>query len=189
MLAKFVGYRNFDAFCNHRKDFECVQSRIIGSDSIDVKNLLRGELLHITWLPDRSVIVKYMGNSRFEVTESINSKLSVGDTFSCNLFIQNELLYLSNLIHEGSTSLNYVAGENNGVNIRVLIGVNIKVVNYISTLFVFLVVANLSGLFGFRPPTADYSVTFALAIITSRWKFSARDGIIISKSLKKIGKQ
>lgn len=63
-----------------------------------------------------------MGNSRFEVTESINSKLSVGDTFSCNLFIQNEPLYLSNLIHEGYTSLNYVAGENNGVNIRVLIG-------------------------------------------------------------------
>lgn len=122
VLAKFVGYRNFDAFCNHRKDFECVQSRIIGSDSIDVKNLLRGELLHITWLPDRSVIVKYLGNSRFEVTESINSKLSVGDTFSCNLFIQNEPLYLSNLIHEGSTPLTYVAGENNGVNIRVLIG-------------------------------------------------------------------
>ncbi len=41
-----------------------------------------------------------------------------------------------------------------------------KYVNYISTLFVFLVVANLSGLLGLRPPTADYSVTFALAIIT-----------------------
>lgn len=41
-----------------------------------------------------------------------------------------------------------------------------KYVNYVSTLFLFLVVANLSGLFGFRPPTADYGVTFALAIIT-----------------------
>ena len=41
-----------------------------------------------------------------------------------------------------------------------------KYVNYISTLFVFLVVANLSGLLGLRPPTADYSVTFASAIIT-----------------------
>lgn len=41
-----------------------------------------------------------------------------------------------------------------------------KYVNYISTLFVFLVVANLSGLFGFRPPTADYSVPLALALIT-----------------------
>ena len=39
-------------------------------------------------------------------------------------------------------------------------------VNYVSTLFMFLVVANMSGLFGFRPPTADYGVTFALAIIT-----------------------
>ena len=39
-------------------------------------------------------------------------------------------------------------------------------VNYVSTLFLFLVVSNMSGLFGLRPPTADYGVTFALAIIT-----------------------
>ena len=41
-----------------------------------------------------------------------------------------------------------------------------KYVNYISSLFVFLVVANFSGLFGLRPPTADFGVTFGLAIIS-----------------------
>ena len=34
-----------------------------------------------------------------------------------------------------------------------------KFSNYIGTLFAFLLVANLSGLFGLRPPTADYGVT------------------------------
>lgn len=38
--------------------------------------------------------------------------------------------------------------------------------NYIGTLFAFILLSNLSGLFGLRPPTADYSTTFALAIIT-----------------------
>ncbi|MCT4585575.1 MAG: F0F1 ATP synthase subunit A [Peptostreptococcaceae bacterium] len=37
---------------------------------------------------------------------------------------------------------------------------------YIGTLMVFLIFANLSGLFGVRPPTADVNTTFALAIIT-----------------------
>ena len=41
-----------------------------------------------------------------------------------------------------------------------------KFSNYIGTLFSFLLVANLSGLFGLRPPTADYGVTLGLALIT-----------------------
>ena len=41
-----------------------------------------------------------------------------------------------------------------------------KFANYIGTLFIFILVSNISGLFGLRPPTADYGVTFALAIIT-----------------------
>ena len=38
--------------------------------------------------------------------------------------------------------------------------------NYIGTLFMFILVANISGLFGLRPPTADYGTTLALALIT-----------------------
>lgn len=41
-----------------------------------------------------------------------------------------------------------------------------KFVNYISTIFVFIFVSNISGLFGLRPPTADYGTTLALGIIT-----------------------
>lgn len=42
----------------------------------------------------------------------------------------------------------------------------IKFRNYIGTLFIFILVSNLSGLLGFRPPTADYGVTLALGFIT-----------------------
>lgn len=38
--------------------------------------------------------------------------------------------------------------------------------NYLSTLFIFLIISNLAGLFGLRPPTADYGVTLALGLIT-----------------------
>lgn len=41
-----------------------------------------------------------------------------------------------------------------------------KFKNYISTIFVFILVSNISGLFGLRPPTADYGTTFAMALIT-----------------------
>lgn len=38
--------------------------------------------------------------------------------------------------------------------------------NYVEMLMIFLVVSNTSGLFGLRPPTADFATTFALALIT-----------------------
>lgn len=41
-----------------------------------------------------------------------------------------------------------------------------KFVNYVGTLAIFIFFSNISGLFGLRPPTADYGVTFPLAIIT-----------------------
>ena len=41
-----------------------------------------------------------------------------------------------------------------------------KYINYIGTLVLFVLLSNISGLFGLRPPTADYGTTFSLAIIT-----------------------
>ncbi len=38
--------------------------------------------------------------------------------------------------------------------------------NYIGTIFIFILFSNISGLFGLRPPTADYGVTFPLGILT-----------------------
>lgn len=38
--------------------------------------------------------------------------------------------------------------------------------NYLCTIFIFILFSNISGLLGLRPPTADYSVTLPLALIT-----------------------
>ncbi len=39
-------------------------------------------------------------------------------------------------------------------------------VNYVGTIFVFLLLSNISGIFGLRPPTADFGVTLSLGMIT-----------------------
>lgn len=41
-----------------------------------------------------------------------------------------------------------------------------KFYNYIGTIFIFILISNISGLLGLRPPTADYSVTLPLGILT-----------------------
>ncbi len=41
-----------------------------------------------------------------------------------------------------------------------------KFYNYIGTVFIFILVSNISGLLGLRPPTADYGVTLPLGLLT-----------------------
>ena len=38
--------------------------------------------------------------------------------------------------------------------------------NYVESLMAFILLSNISGLFGLRPPTADYGTTLSLALIT-----------------------
>ena len=42
----------------------------------------------------------------------------------------------------------------------------VKFRNYVGTIFIFILLSNLSGLLGLRPPTADYGVTLPLALMT-----------------------
>lgn len=51
--------------------------------------------------------------------------------------------------------------------VKGVMGTNAKrFVNYIGTLFLFVLLCNISGLVGLRPPTADYGITLPLGLIT-----------------------
>ena len=56
--------------------------------------------------------------------------------------------------------------------------------NYIGTIFIFILVCNISGLFGLRPPTADYGTTLALGLMTftlitfNKFKHKGAKGIL-----------
>ena len=52
--------------------------------------------------------------------EAENTKLSVGDTFMCDIFIDGEPLYLSNLVHEGRPPMVYVAGKKDGIRFQLI---------------------------------------------------------------------
>ena len=56
--------------------------------------------------------------------------------------------------------------------------------NYIGTIFIFILISNFSGLFGLRPPTADYGVTLPLGLATftlihyNKFKYQKVKGVI-----------
>ena len=64
-----------------------------------------------------------------------------------------------NALEMGMEALENMAQGILGANAR-------RFVNYIGTIFLFILFCNLSGLFGLRAPTADFGVTFLLGMFT-----------------------
>jgi hypothetical protein len=115
VLARFVGYKGYDDFCSHADSSDEVQSGIRIEERVSTEGMRLGQRLVITWHPDRRIVIRHLGGSRFEIMEAQNTKLCVGDTFRCHLMIQHEPLYLDGLVHQGLPETAYVAGQRDGV--------------------------------------------------------------------------
>ncbi len=63
-------------------------------------------------------------------------------------------------------ALEYAYDMLSGMAGGILGGNSRRFINYIGTIFLFILFCNLSGLFGLRAPTADYGVTFLLGMFT-----------------------
>ena len=115
VLARLVGFHDYEDFSSRADGLDEVQSGILSGEGITTEGMVRGQRLVITGRPDRRIVVRHLGDSRFEIVEAENTKLNVGDTFRCHLMIQHEPLYLDELIHQGLPPTAYVAGRRDGV--------------------------------------------------------------------------
>ncbi len=85
-------------------------TKVVHADDINV-----GGKLSIAWLPDRVCTIEYLGEWRWKVVEATNSKLHVGDTFSCRTLAVGEQLFIDNLEQDGKQYDGYVIGKKNGL--------------------------------------------------------------------------
>ena len=117
LLSQYVGYANWDGYVEHLRLMEGAGSGDFKGDEINADNLQLGDVIRITWQPDRKSTLKYLGNQRFEIIETENSKWQVGDTFLCRRIIIGKPLYVDDLTDKDGNlkSALYVVGENGGV--------------------------------------------------------------------------
>ena len=120
ILAQTLGYTDWYSYCSCDSLYTKSQSDFILNNYLSSSTLEAGAELRIMWHPDRCLHIRYEGNNNFTIIESINSKLSANDTFTCSLILENEPLYLSNLIHEGGEPCHYVCGRIDGVKYLII---------------------------------------------------------------------
>lgn len=121
ILARYLGYADYVMFCQWSPaDKDEPQSDEVVSRHLQTSDLQVGQQVELIWYPDRRCVIELRSDGQYEVLEAKNTKLSVGDTFRCDIFIEGEPLYLNHLIHEGRPPMVYVAGKKDGVRFNLI---------------------------------------------------------------------
>ena len=120
LLSRFIGDEGFQAFCLRLKDEAQIESEMFVADAIVTNTLEMGDRLQIGWLPDRLILVRYLGNNRFVVEDSENSSIQSGDKFSCLQMQKGREMYMDlfqRATEKGTPNPNarYVVGQQNGL--------------------------------------------------------------------------
>ena len=90
-------------------------SHFVANRHIDSILVPKGGVLQVRWAPDHCCQFRHRGEGHYEVLQSENSKLAIGDTFECATFIVGMPAYLVRLIHQGAEPALYVIGKQGGL--------------------------------------------------------------------------
>ena len=117
-LAKFVGDANFAAFCRRMKASGAEISGEVGGRKIESSTLEPGVEFDITWAPDRTLSVRYLGDGNFEILRSVNSKLVAGRTFRAPYIIEGMPMLLEDYRSTADADpIIYEIGRSGGVTL------------------------------------------------------------------------
>ena len=113
ILSRFLGFKDWDSFLESISQDN--DSNQVSAEHIKTEDLTVGDFVSVSWRPNRRCTFRYLGSHRFVVERAENSKLKVGDTFSCGLFILGEPLYLSDLVQSDKPPVAFVVGNKGGL--------------------------------------------------------------------------
>ena len=114
-LSRYVGFRDYGAFVEDLRSSVLVSSLYFHSARIDAASLQEGDTLQLGWRPDRIVMLKYLGDRRFRVMESVHSKLEPGDEFDLSSIVKGFPLIIPEIDRKGEKTASFSAGRDGGI--------------------------------------------------------------------------
>lgn len=113
-IARYLGYAHWDELSEiedkGNSDFDSPDEEV---RSVDLKT---GACVEIAYLPDRVLRLQYLGDNRYRVVESQNSKLIVGDELEIQNFVLRHPLLVVNVWRDGRPLGQFTAGRVSGLS-------------------------------------------------------------------------
>lgn len=113
--ARYVGYDDFSAFCRAIAGSISAESGYTAGDTLSVDTLAIDTEVEVSWLPDRSMRLRYLGDMTFEITSAENTRLAAGACVRCVQLVAGHPLLLDIVGEPGGKPMVYVVGKNNGI--------------------------------------------------------------------------
>ena len=118
-IARYLGFAHWDELSQiedkGNSDFDTTDEEVRSAD------LQMHAVVEVTYLPDREVRMQYLGNKRYQVVESLNSKLQKGDEVEILNFVLHHPLLVLNVWRNGEPLGQFTAGRVSGLlSIKVL---------------------------------------------------------------------
>ncbi|MBR2236447.1 MAG: hypothetical protein IJ887_00985 [Prevotella sp.] len=114
VIARYLGYAHWDELKEiedkGNSDFDASDGEVRSAD------LTPEAEVEIEYLPDRRVLFRYLGNNRYRVTESVNSKLKVGDMVEILSFVLHHPLLVLQVWRNGEQLGQFTAGRVSGLS-------------------------------------------------------------------------
>lgn len=113
-IARYLGYAHWDELSkiedSGNSDFEAPDEEVRSAD------LQLGACVEITYLSDRKLTLEYLGDNRYHVTTSENSKLQKGDEVEIHHFVLHHPLLVANVWRNGESLGQFTAGRVSGLS-------------------------------------------------------------------------
>jgi len=118
-IARYLGYAHWEELAKiedrGNSDFNSSDDEVRSAD------LQVGKVVEITYLPDRVVTLRYLGNNRYKVEQSQNSKLQADDEVEILNFVLHHPLLVVQVWRNGESLGQFTAGRVSGLSsIKVL---------------------------------------------------------------------
>ena len=122
VLAKLIGHKGWQEFCDYLDNLDNYSSEFVHHDTQHCFLMKPNEKIEILWYPERRITLKHEGDGDlFSVVESKNSKLEEGMTVHCEKFVMNQPLWLKNIQGEQMDgTCDYVCGKVGGIEYKIL---------------------------------------------------------------------
>lgn len=118
ILARYVGAQSFESFVETTKKLAKEQSDFLCADTLHADDLQPGDVVELTWMPDRAVLLRYEGDFQWTVIENLNSKLQEGCRMIFSHVTAGHPLYADVILPSVSdidSARPYIAGKQSGV--------------------------------------------------------------------------
>ena len=118
IIARYLDFENWDLLkCFDDKSNSSFSA---DDDEIRVSDLVNGQHIQISYLPDRLIELEYCGDEQFLVRESQNSKLLIDDKLTISHIVKGYPLLVSHVWRVGADLGSFTAGKAQGISFKIV---------------------------------------------------------------------